>query len=353
MTELSSATVGALDGRVAVPGYDRSAVATGLMHFGVGGFHRAHQALFTDDVLHSDPQWGICGVGLLPADARMRDVTAAQDRLYTVLMCAPDSPREARVVGSHSEYLFAPDEPAAVVERLADEAVRVLTLTVTEKGYSLDLATGLLDTASAAVQSDVRALRAGELIAFETATAYILAACALRRERGSRGFAALSCDNVQANGDMLRASVLGMAAEVDPELRAWIEASVTFPNSMVDRITPLTSPEVGESLRSEFGIEDKWPVICEDFIQWVVEDQFPHGRPAWEEAQGGGRCLFVDDVMPYELMKLRLLNGSHQVSPTPPATQHTTMEMSHPLHPPGFDVATCLSHIRPSPTPRG
>ena len=365
MTELSAATVGALDGRVAVPGYDRSAVATGLMHFGVGGFHRAHQALFTDDILHSDPQWGICGVGLLPADARMRDVTAAQDRLYTVLTCAPDSPHEARVVGSHSEYLFAPEEPAAVVERLADEAVRVLTLTVTEKGYSLDLATGQLDTASAAVQSDVRALRAGELVAFETATAYILAACALRRERGSRGFAALSCDNVQANGDMLRASVLGMAAEVDPELRAWIEASVTFPNSMVscrdiagiwvaffsrcqryeyrcgqvDRITPVTTPEVGDSLRSEFGIEDKWPVICEDFIQWVVEDQFPHGRPAWEEAQGGGRCLFVEDVMPYELMKLRLLNGSHQVSPTPPATQHTTMEMFHPVHPPGFDVA--------------
>lgn len=313
MTELSAATLESLGSRVAVPSYDRSTVTTGIVHFGVGGFHRSHQALFTDDVLHSDEgsPWGICGVGMLPADKLMRDVMEAQDRLYAVLICAPDS-HEVRVVGAHTEYLFAPDAPSAVVLRLAEETVRIVTLTVTEKGYALDLGTGELDTSSAVVQHDVQALKADETVPFKTAAAYIVAACKTRRQRGARGFAALSCDNVQANGDMLRASVLGMAAEVDASLRHWIEVNVTFPNSMVDRITPATTPEVGGTLRKEFGIEDRWPIICEDFIQWVVEDKFPLGRPAWDMAQGGDRCLFVEDVMPYELMKLRLLNGSHQ-----------------------------------------
>lgn len=305
MTRLSASTVDRLRDGVAVPAYDRATLTAGIVHFGVGGFHRAHQAMFLDRLMAEGMalDWAICGVGVLPVDSHMRDVMREQDCLYTLVLKHPDGRREARVIGSIIEYLFAPDDPEAVIEKLASSATRIVSLTITEGGYSIDPVTGDFDASAPAIAADL-----AENAVPSTAFGLIVEAIRRRRERGIDPFTVMSCDNIQENGRVARGSFAAFAALRDPELGEYVRDEVPFPNSMVDRITPVTTDEDRAEIASDFGIEDTWPVVCEPFAQWVLEDDFSLGRPPWEDVG----VQVVDDVEPYELMKLRLLNASHQ-----------------------------------------
>jgi mannitol 2-dehydrogenase len=304
MTALNDATLANLSTLLPGPRYDRSTVKTGIVHIGVGGFHRSHEAVYVDDLLNASlaTDWGICGVGLLPTDAHMRDVMAAQNCLYTVVTKHADGTLEPRIVGSMVEYLFAPDDVDAVVEKMADPAVRIVSLTITEGGYSLD-GEGHFDPTTKAVAADLEpdAVPA-------TAFGLITEALARRRDRGIDAFTVMSCDNIEGNGHVVEHVLTGFARLKNAELGAWIAEHVRFPNSMVDRITPVTTDNDRSELSDRFGIGDGWPVVCEPFTQWVLEDNFGAGRPAFERVG----VQVVDDVEPYELMKLRLLNASHQ-----------------------------------------
>ncbi|GAA4399512.1 mannitol dehydrogenase family protein [Fodinibacter luteus] len=303
MTALTAAALPSL--RVSTPSYDRGAAAVGIVHFGFGNFHRSHVAMYVDRLMESGHglDWGICGVGVLPQDSAMRDAMRAQDCLFTLVLRHPDGSLEPRVVGSVLEYLYGPDDAAAIHERLLDPAVRIASLTVTEGGYLKNPATGEFDAEHPSVVHDLAHPENPG-----TAFAYLVEGLRRRREAGLAPFTVLSCDNLQGNGDYARKAVVGFARLRDPDLAAWIDTEVAFPNCMVDRITPSTTDDDRAALAREFGVEDQWPVPAEPFTQWIVEDEFPTGRPALESVD----VQFVEDVKPYELMKLRLLNASHQ-----------------------------------------
>ncbi len=304
MVALSAANLAALGPDVAVPGYDRGQVSAGIVHIGVGGFHRAHQAMYLDRLMNGGAalDWGICGVGLLPGDRRMAEALAAQDHLYTLVVKHPDGAWEPRVIGSIVDYLFAPDDPQAVIERMADPATRIVSLTVTEGGYNIHAVTGEFDPEDPGVRRD---LEPGAVPG--TMFGLVTEALARRRDRGLAPFTVLSCDNIEGNGDVARRSFAAFAGLRDPALGEWVGREVAFPNSMVDRITPVTTDGDRAELARRFGVEDRWPVVCEPFTQWVVEDRFA-SRPPLQDAG----AQLVADVEPYELMKLRLLNASHQ-----------------------------------------
>src|SRR3954454_8694585 len=304
MLPLSPENLPSFPPEVATPAYDRRAVRVGIVHVGVGGFHRAHEAMYLDRLMNDGRalDWGICGVGVLPSDRRMADAMAAQDGLYTLVVKHPDGTFEPRVIGSIVGYLFAPDDPDAVVERMADERTRIVSLTVTEGGYNIHAVTGEFDLSAPAVAAD---LEPGAVP--RTTFGLITEALHRRRERGIAPFAVLSCDNIQGNGEVARRSISTFARRRDAELGEWVEREVRFPSCMVDRITPVTTDEDRAELTRRFGVEDQWPVVCEPFTQWVLEDEFAD-RPAL----GDVGVQLVDDVEPYELMKLRLLNASHQ-----------------------------------------
>lgn len=307
----------------AVPRYDRDAVTPGIVHIGVGGFHRAHQAVYLDDLMARGQalDWGIVGLGTLPGDARMRDALAAQDHLYTVMVKHPDGSTDARVIGSLVDYVLAPDDPEAAVERLADPAIRIVSLTITEGGYNFNQATGAFDAQHPDVVHDLELAAgdgdgqdaggqpgAGASDGPRSVFGLVVEALERRRARGIAPFTVMSCDNIQGNGEVAKQQFGAYAALRDHELAAWIAEHVPFPNSMVDRITPVTTDTDRERLAAEHGIADAWPVVCEPYIQWVLEDRFAAGRPAYEDVG----VQVVEDVTPYELMKLRLLNVSHQ-----------------------------------------
>lgn len=302
---LKNSTLALLAPGIQRPEYDRSTLTTGIVHIGVGGFHRAHQAVALDRLMNAGQasDWAICGVGLLAGDSRMRDALVAQDCLYTVVVKHPDGHREASVVGSMIEYLFAPDAPEAVIEKMASPEIRIVSLTITEGGYNMDRATGEFDVSAAGVVAD---LVDGAVPS--TSFGFVAEALRLRRDRGIAPFTVQSCDNIQGNGEVAKRMFVAYALLKDAVLGAWIEANVHFPNSMVDRITPVTSAADIEEAAALTGLTDAWPVVCEPFFQWVVEDDFPLGRPPLENAD----VQFVQDVEPYEFMKLRLLNASHQ-----------------------------------------
>ena len=305
MVALSTETLREVAARVPVPSYDRAAVSAGVVHFGVGGFHRAHEAMYLDALMNQGIglDWGICGVGVLPGDARMRDVMRDQDCLFTLVVKHPDGRLEPRVVGSIVEYLYAPDDPEAVVEKLASPDVRIVSLTITEGGYSVHQVTGEFDDRDPDVRHDLQP-GATPVTVFGLVTEGLRR----RRERGIEPFTVMSCDNIQGNGDVAHRMFSSFARLKDPELGSWVQQHVRFPNSMVDRITPVTSDQDRTVLSERFGVDDAWPVVCEPFAQWVLEDSFGSGRPGLERVG----VQLVDDVHPYELMKLRLLNASHQ-----------------------------------------
>jgi mannitol 2-dehydrogenase len=302
---LRAETLGLIASRVAVPAYERQSVRTGIVHFGVGGFHRAHQAMYVESLLNAGraSDWAICGVGVMPADRAMKDAMVAQDHLYTLVQKHASGEYEAQVIGSITDYLYAPDDAEAVISRLADEETKIVSLTITEGGYAIDDVTGRFNPDAPGIAHDLAP-------GVTPRTVFGLIASALQRRRLSRQepFTVMSCDNLPHNGELAREAFSSFAELWERGLGEWINQNVCFPNSMVDRITPVTTAEDRAEIATRFGVEDAWPVVCEPFTQWVLEDSFNRSRPPLEEAG----VQVVTDVAPYELMKLRLLNASHQ-----------------------------------------
>jgi mannitol 2-dehydrogenase len=297
--------------------YDRTKLKAGIVHFGVGAFHRSHQATLLDRVFHhsldhknhndnnrNHNEWGICGVGLLPYDLPMCDAMKAQDCLYTVNEMSPEGKCTTKLVQAMVEYIYAPDDYNMVTSKLIDPNVKIVSLTITEGGYFLDSNSGTFVHDHPAVVMDL-----ANPTQPRSAIGYIVEALERRRVSGMPGFTVMSCDNLRHNGAQAKKACLSYAKIRDPALALWIEANVTFPNGMVDRITPAMHVETKEHLRTITGIDDQAPVIAEDFIQWVLEDDFLYGRPAYELAG----VMMTRDVLPYEEAKIRLLNGSHSM----------------------------------------
>lgn len=285
------------------PAYDRAALTVGIVHFGVGGFHRAHEAVYLDGLMNAGKarEWGICGVGLLPGDSRMRDALAPQDGLYTVVTRDAEEDN-ARVVGSIVDYLLAPDDPEAVLAVLAAPTTRLVTLTITEGGYNTDFHTGAFNLSHPDIAHDL-AYPARPASVF----GFLAEGLDRRRRAGLAPFTVLSCDNIQGNGSVISRCMQAFAGARDPHLADWIAQNVAFPSCMVDRITPQTTDAERALVREEFGIDDAWPVVCEPYRQWVIEDTFCSGRPPLEDVG----AQMVADVRPYETIKLRLLNAGH------------------------------------------
>lgn len=288
--------------KASVPHYRRSALTPGNVHFGVGNFHRAHQAVYLDDLfnLGLDHDWALVGAGVRANDADMRNKLLGQDYLTTVV--EQEAGRTAaRVTGAMIDFLPVGDV-AAITEALADPRVRIVSLTVTEGGYYIDPASQSFDAAHPDIVADSVNPEAPR-----TVFGLILLGLQLRRERGVPPFTVMSCDNIPGNGHVAQNAVAGLAELINPALAAWVREAVAFPNGMVDRITPATGQRERDALSAEFGIVDAWPVFCEEFKQWVLEDNFPAGRPALEKVG----VQFVADVAPFEHMKIRILNGGH------------------------------------------
>lgn len=287
---------------VLMPRYDRQQLKTRIVHFGFGAFHRAHQALLTDRVLNAlGGDWGICEISLFSGD-RLMSQLRAQDHLYTVLEKGPNG-NQPIVVGAVRECLNAKlDSLAAIIEKFCEPQVAIVSLTITEKGYCIDPATGSLDITNPRIAHDLQTPDEPH-----SAPGIIVEALHRRRERGLQPFTVLSCDNIPNNGHVVKNAVLGMAEKRSPELAKWIHEQVSFPGTMVDRIVPAATEESLEEIAQQLGVADPCAISCEPFIQWVIEDHFVSGRPQWESAG----VQMVDDVLPWEQMKLRMLNGSH------------------------------------------
>lgn len=302
--KLNAKNLSSLPKEVSVPAYDRTRVKTGIVHVGIGGFHRAHQAFYTDQLLveHGITDWGICGIALLDHDKRIYDTLVDQDGLYSLMITEADGKTHVKVIGSIIEYLFAPENPDAVIEKMAHPDVKIVTLTITEGGYNFNPSTDKFMPESPAIQVD---LVNPEKPA--TIFGYLTQAIKRRKERGLKGITIQSCDNIQQNGAVAKEMLLAYITLADPELLDWVEQNISFPNAMVDRITPVTSQEAVDLLNTQFGIADAWPVVCEPFCQWIIEDDFINGRPDWNLVG----AQFVKDVHPYEKMKIRLVNGGH------------------------------------------
>ena len=308
MVPLRARSLADLPAQVRRPGYDRGAVRAGIVHFSVGNFHRAHQAVYLDRCLELAGQagWGICGVGLIdnPAERAKAAAMAAQDGLYTLTLFPSGGAPSSGVVGSIVDYLFAPDDPGAVLARLRDPAIRIVSLTVTEGGYNLDERTGAFRLDAPAIVHDLAQPETPR-----TVFGFIVSALDQRRAAGLPAFTVLSCDNLRHNGAVLREAVLAFARARDPALAAWIAANATFPSCMVDRITPAVTPADVARLNALTGVDDRQPVFAEDYLQWVIEDHFAAGRPELDRVG----VQFTDDVAGYEQIKLRMLNATHSM----------------------------------------
>jgi mannitol 2-dehydrogenase len=309
-TRLSQAGLSTLAKRVAVPRYDRRELKAGILHIGVGNFHRAHQAVYLDDLfnLGLDRDWAIVGAGVRDSDETMRRELLAQDLLTTVVEQEADH-STSRVTGAMVEFIEV-GRRQAILDKLVDSAIRIVSLTITEGGYYIDPASQAFDATHPDILAD-----AADIAAPRTAFGLILAGLIARRANGTIPFTVMSCDNLPGNGHVTEDAVSGLATLVDPALGAWVKANVAFPNGMVDRITPATSARERALLEGSYGIVDARPVFCEAFRQWVLEDNFPAGRPALERVG----VQFVADVAPFELMKIRILNGGHATIAYPAA----------------------------------
>ena len=298
LMRLSRKTIDRLPPTVKRPDYDLAPVSVGIVHLGIGAFHRAHQAAYTDALLSENPSWGICGVSLRSPETR--DALQPQDGLYTLAVQDGEG-SDLSVIGSVVELLCAPEDPEAVLRRMADPATRIVSLTITEKGYCHNPATGTLDEGHPDIVHDL-----ANPARPRSAIGFIVEAISRRVSAGIAPFTLLSCDNLPGNGHVLKRIVTQFAELRDPALAAVIR-NVASPSTMVDRIVPATTDGDRSAVAAAMGFEDAWPIMTEPFRQWVIEEDFPLGRPAWEKAG----ALFVQDVSAFEFMKLRLLNGSH------------------------------------------
>ena len=324
-TRLSATSLDAISGSAAVPGYRQSDLKAGIVHFGVGNFHRAHQAVYLDSLfnLGLDLDWAIVGAGMRETDVAMRAALEEQDWLTSVVEQEATA-STVRVTAPMVDFLPVGDADA-IIARLADPAIRIVSLTITEGGYYIDPATQTFDAGHPDIVHD-----AAHFDAPKTVFGVILAGLQRRRVDGTPPFTVMSCDNIPGNGHVTQHAVFGLARLVDPELALWIEGTVAFPNGMVDRITPATGDRERQIIVDQLGIIDAWPVFCEGFRQWVLEDRFPAGRPALEKVG----VQFVEDVAPFELMKIRILNGGHAAIAYPAGLldiHYVHEAMEHPL----------------------
>ncbi|MGC1452963.1 MAG: mannitol dehydrogenase family protein [Candidatus Sulfotelmatobacter sp.] len=300
---LRDSTLSLIRDSIARPIYSRALMPSRVVHIGVGGFNRSHLAVYLDDLLSgsASDRWGELGIGLLASDKQINHALTSQDCLYGVLERDGDR-EEYRVVGSLVGHLYAPECTAMVLERLSAPECSIISLTVTEGGYFTEDASGRVLVDHPDIQYDL-----GHPDSPRTWLGYVAASALSRMQRGSQPFTLLSCDNLQSNGATAREALLAFADGRSAELRRWIESNIAFPNSMVDRITPKTTQADRDHILKKFGIADLSPVVCESFRQWVLEDEFAAGRPAWESVG----ALMTIDVAPYEKTKIRLLNGGH------------------------------------------
>lgn len=305
-SKLSSKTLTSLPERVAIPRYDRRSVRAGIAHIGVGNFHRAHQALYVDRCLHLAGQeaWGLLGIGLGtgPGPAQKASDLQRQDCLFTLTEYASNGAVAVRVIGSMVDYLHAPADPAAVLDRLADPAIRIVSLTITEGGYNIDEATGEFDLSHPDVEHDLSQPQSPR-----TAFGFVVEALNRRRTSGVGPFTVMTCDNLRHNGDVAHLAFTSFARARDAGLADWMERHVSFPNSMIDRITPMVDGSERQRLNGENGVDDLRPVMAEDYLQWVMEDRFCAGRPNFEAVGVDLR----NDVREFEKVKGRMLNASH------------------------------------------
>ncbi|MDH6267447.1 mannitol 2-dehydrogenase [Rhizobium sp. SG_E_25_P2] len=310
MTKLSLANLDALSAQAGVPRYRRDDLSAGIVHFGVGNFHRAHMAVYLHELMNEGKalDFAIIGAGVMASDAKMKATLQAQDYLTTVV--EQDVNRSAATItGPMIDIITAPDF-ARIIDTLADPKIRIVSMTITEGGYFIDPATGKFDPKHPAIVAD-----AADPDHPKTVFGLIIAGLKARRAKNIPPFTVMCCDNIPGNGEVTEATVTGLAKLSNPDFAHWIHENVAFPNSMVDRITPATGQREIDIARDAYRIEDGWPVFCEEFKQWVMEDNFPLGRPAFEDVG----ATFVPDVAPYELMKLRILNGGHAAIAYPAA----------------------------------
>jgi len=322
---LSDATLAALPAAIARPAYDRAGLKAGIVHVGCGNFHRAHMAVYMDDLfgLGLDHDWAILGAGVRAPDAAMRAALEPQDWLTTVIELEPGAHR-ARVTGAMVGFLPVERGNAALIAAMSDPAIRIVSLTVTEGGYFIDPKTGTFSPDHPEIRRD-----AASPAAPDTVFGAMVAALKARRAAGTAPFTVMCCDNVPHNGRVTRDAVVGLCRLSDPALADWIAAHVAFPNAMVDRITPATG-ERERAMAAAMGVEDAWPVTCEPFRQWVIEDNFPTGRPRLEKVG----VTFTDQVDRFETMKIRILNGGHAVIAYPGGLlgiEYVHEAMAHPL----------------------
>jgi len=298
---ISEKTLSQLPASVSKPTYDRSKVVGSIVHLGIGAFHRAHQAMFTDAALAAtgDLSWGLVGAGVISAD--MKDALMPQDGLYALAEMGADS-EKVKVIGSIIDVFGGAEDAEKLLAKMSDVSTRIVSITVTEKGYYLDLATGKLQINAPAIAADLASPATPKTI-----LGLIVQALKARKAKGIKPFTVMSCDNLPNNGKLAKAAVLAFAREADADLASWIEANVCFPCTMVDRITPATTDADRAHVNSVIGMEDAWPLVTEQFYQWVIEDQFTMGRPEWDKVG----AIFSDEIECWENMKLRCLNGSH------------------------------------------
>lgn len=302
MNRLTQTSSQQLPSDVVVPKYNRHDVKPGILHFGIGAFHRAHQAYYTEAVLNqSVDNWGIIGCSL--RSAQVKQQMAAQDYLYTVVERSGNSERY-QIIGAVQQVLVAQENPAAVIATLADPTIKIVSLTITEKGYCHDPASRQLNEMHPDIIHDL-----AHLDRPRSAIGYLVAGLQLRYQSGIKSFTVVSCDNLQRNGELLAGVVKLFARKISPDLADWIQANTTFPNTMVDRMVPATTQSDRDDLAQRLGVIDEAMVVCEPFSQWIIEDRFADGRPNWENVG----VQFVESVERYENAKLHMLNGAHSI----------------------------------------
>ncbi|WP_308993920.1 mannitol dehydrogenase family protein [Mariniflexile litorale] len=288
------------------PSFDRDKIKASILHIGVSNFHRSHQAYYTHDLIDkfNELNYGICGVDLFDSDRKIYNILKDQDGLYTLYTKEPNGPHRAKIIGSIIEYFFGPENPLAVIEKMASPDIEIISLTIAEDEYHLNGITGVFDMNHPVANEETK-----NPFKPKTVFGYLTQAFKLRKLRNLPGCTILSCDNMKSNGETMKHLLLDYVSKTEPGLLDWISENTTFPNSMVDRITTITDFDDIDTLKQDFLIEDQWPVVCESFSQWVIEDKFLHKRPSWEKVG----VQFTQNIEPYENMKLRLLNAGHTI----------------------------------------
>ena len=303
---LNAENLASLSKDVSVPSYDRDQIKTSILHIGVSNFHRSHQAYYVHELIdkYNELNYGICGVDLLESDRRIYSVLKDQDGLYTHFTKENNGAHKVKIIGSIVEYFYAPENPLAVIEKMANPEIEIISMTIAEDGYLLKKITGEFDINHPEVIEDIK-----NPFSPKTVFGYLTQSFKLRKLRNLPGCTILSCDNIKSNGDTMKQSLLNYVNKTEPELLDWILENTSFPNTMVDRITPITNSTDIQTLKADFNIDDQWPVVCGGFSQWVIEDQFIHQRPVWDKVG----VEYTDNIVPFENLKLRLLNASHTI----------------------------------------